>query len=242
MRTPTLRRTTPSLVTALIALAGLTGCGPKHHLDQYSFAGRTMALEVIAPPSPALLDDYYRVRRSDDAADVVGTVVQAGATAVKNAEAGRARARLDSAAARIDLSDALADRTLPRASRYLGVRPVSSSADADFLLEVHVRSLGIDARGRGAASLYTNSEVVLLDRRTGREIWNVRVRGTDRLTPRVRSADRLPGTIITAATLHTVSVADFHEALDQLVQLSSNVIVDELRESLRDAREKQDRR
>lgn len=222
-------------LAALIALVALAACGPKHHLDQYDFAGRTMGLVVIEPPAPGLLEDAYYVRASDD---VVGAVVQAGATAAKNAEAGRARARLDSATTGLDLAEALAQRTLPRASRYLGVRPVAGEADADFLLEVHLRSLGIDARGRSAASLYTNAEVVLLDRRTGREIWHVRVRGTDRLTPRVRGAGRLPGTIITAGTLHTVTVEDFREALDQLVQLSSNVIVDELRESLRDAREK----
>lgn len=235
MRSSAFRRPASCRLAAGAVLAVLTACGPKHHLDEYRFADRTLALVVLEPPVPNLLDDYYRVRASDD---VVATVVQAGATAAKNAEAGRARARLDSAAARVDLAALLADRTLRRASRYLGVRAATSEDDADFLLEVHMRSLGIDARGRGAASLYTNAEVVLLDRRTGREIWNVRVRGTDRLTPRVRSGDRLPGTIITAGTLHTVSVADFSAALDQLVQLSSNVIVDELRESLRDARDK----
>lgn len=235
MRTTMSRRPDLRPLAGLIASLALAACGPKHHLDQYTFAGRTMALVVIAPPAPGLLDDGYRVRASDD---IVGAVVQAGATVVKNAEAGRARARLDSATSRMGVADALARRTLERASRYLGMQPVEAPADADFLLEVHMRSFGIDARGRGAASLYTNAEAVLLDKRTGREIWNVRVRGTDRLTPRVRGADRLPGTIITAGTLHTVTVADFQQALDQLVQLSSNVIADELRASLREARRK----
>lgn len=155
---------------------------------------------------------------------------------MKNSEAGRARARLDSATTRAGLADALAHRTLERASRYLGMQAVQNTTGADFLLEVHMRSFGIDVRGRGAAELYTNAEVVLLDRRTGREIWDVSVRATDRLTPRVYGAGRLPGTVITAGTLHTVTVADFQDALDQLVQLSSNAIADELRESLRDAR------
>jgi hypothetical protein len=42
--------------------------------------------------------------------------------------------------------------------------------------------------------------------------------------------------IITAATLSTVSVEDFQQALDQLVTFSSNLIASELREKLRDAR------
>ena len=232
MRTTWTHRHGLQRLAAILAILGLAACGPKHHLDQYTFAGRRMALVVIAPTAPGLLESSY-VLRADD--DVVGTVVQAGATAMKNVEAGRARARLDSASSRAALADALARRTVERASRYLGMQPVQEAADADFLLEVHMRSYGIDVRGRGAATLYTNAEAVLLDRRTGREIWNARVRGTDRLTPRVLG-DRLPGTIITAGTLHTVTVADFQDALDQLMQLSSNVIADELRESLRDAR------
>lgn len=219
--------------TALSALALAAACGPKHHLDQYDFAGQRMALVVIAPPAPGLLESGYRVRANDD---VIGTVVQAGATAVKNAEAGRARARLDSATSRMALADALAERTRDRAARYLGMVPAASEADADFLLEIHMRSYGIDVRSRGAARLYTNAEAVLLDRRTGREIWNSRVRGTDRLTPHVVGMRGVPGTVITAGTLHTVTVADFQDALDQLVQLSANVIADDLREGLRDAR------
>lgn len=238
MRMSPSRRLGLQPVAGLLALPALVACGPKHHLDQYDFAGRTLAMVVVGPTAPALLEDAYRVRRTDGVPDVVGTVIQAGATAAKNAEAGRARARLDSATSRMSLADSLADRTIDRASRYLGVRPVEAADGADFLLEVHMRGYGIDARGRSAASLYTNAEVVLLDRRTGREIWNVRVRGTDRLTPRVRTRDRLPGTIITAGTLHTVGVADFQDAVDQLVQLSANVIIDELRESLRDARDR----
>lgn len=233
MRTTTLQRSRLHAAAMAGALILIAACGPKHHLDQYNFAGQRMALVVIAPPAPGLLESGYRVRGGDD---VIGTVMQAGATAAKNAEAGRARARLDSATSRMALADMLADRTRDRVGRYLGMTPVTSESDADFLLEIHLRSYGIDVRSRGAARLYTNAEAVLLDRRTGREIWNSRVRGTDRLTPHVVGMRGVPGTVITAGTLHTVTVADFQEALDQLVQLSANVIADDLREGLRDAR------
>lgn len=233
MRPATLDSRRMQCMTAVLALVLSAACGPKHHLDQYDFAGQRMALVVIAPPAPGLLEGGYRVRASED---VVGAVVQAGATAVKNAEAGRARARLDSATSRMGLAEALAGRTRDRAARYLGMTAVPSEADADFLLEIHMRSYGIDVRSRGAARLYTNAEAVLLDRRTGREIWNSRVHGTDRLTPHVVGMRGVPGTVITAGTLHTVTVADFQDALEQLVQLSANVIADNLRAGLRDAR------
>ena len=102
-----------------------------------------------------------------------------------------------------------------------------------------MKSFGLDARGQNSACLYTNAEAVLLDRRTGREIWNCAVHGTDRLTPRVRGAANVPGAgaIITASSLASMSVADFQDALQQLAELSSNVVADELRSALRDVRQ-----
>jgi hypothetical protein len=222
------------LAGALPLLAAAMACGRGHHLDQYSFAGRSMALVVIVPQAPLLLTPDYGVKRSDD---VLVAVVREGGKLARDAEGRRARARLDSAASGASVTDDLARQTLERASRYLGLRPVRIAADADFLLEVHMRSYGVDARGASAAYLFTNSEAVLLDRRTGREIWNATVHGTDRLTPLVRGTGPIPGAgVITAGTLRTVSVADFRDALDQLVTLSANRIADDLRSALRDVR------
>ena len=80
---------------------------------------------------------------------------------------------------------------------------------------------------------------VLLDRRSGREIWNVTVQGTDRLTPTIRGGSlggTVGGAIVTAGTLRTMTVADFQQALDQLMSLSSDVVAEELRAALREAR------
>lgn len=221
---------------ALVALAALalSACAGHHHLGEYTFAERSMAVVVLSSPAPDLLTSGYSVRADDP----VGSVLRAGTTAAKEVEARRARARLDSATARVGPTGDLAQRTLERASRYLGTRPVNSESDADFLLEVRMKNFGLDARGSSSAYLYTNAEAVLLDRRTGREIWNVSVHGTDRLTPRVRGAADVPGAgnIIAASSLASMSVADFQDALQQLAQLSSNVVADELRSALRDVR------
>ena len=234
MRAATIRPAVARLLAAALLLSlASTACGHGHHLGEYTFTDRSMALVVIAPRGPGLLTPGYGVNESDD---VVSAVVKAGSKVARDVEGRRARARLDSATSRVSIADTLARRTLDRTSRYLGLRPVSSSADADFLLEVHMRNYGVDARSESAAYLYTNAEAVLLDRRTGREIWNVEVHGSDRLTPSVGAGSIPGGGIITAGTLRTVTVADFQQALDQLVTLSSNRIADELRASLRDAR------
>jgi hypothetical protein len=233
MRQPSTLSRACTLAASVTLLLAASACGgARHHLNEYTFADRSLAVVVLNTPAPGLITGGYDLR-SDD---VVELAAKAGSKAVKDVEARRARARMDSATARMRLTDSLAKRALERSSRYLGVRPAASAADADYLLEIHMRNYGLDASGSSSASLYTNAEVVLLDRRSGREIWNVKVRGTDRLTPRVYGAGGVGGSIIAAGTLHTMTVGDFQAALDQLMTLSANVVADELRSALRDAR------
>lgn len=232
MHTPTRQYRLPMLAaTVVCALVAACG-GARFHLNEYTFAGRSLALVVLDNPTPGLITPEYDVRSTD----LIDVAIKTGSKVAKDVEARRAGARMDSATARMDLTDSLAMRTLARASRYLGVRPIGSSADADFLLEVRMRNYGLDARGTGAAWLYTNAEAVLLDRRTGREIWNVNVHGSDRVAPRINGTGEAGGAVIAAGALHSMTVEDFQQALDQLMSLSSNVVTDQLRAALRDAR------
>jgi hypothetical protein len=223
-------RVTGLLMATLFASA----CGGRHHLEQYNFSNKTIALVFIEPPTPELLHGWFNVRPSQSA---VQTVIRAGASVAKEIEARKATTRFDSAMHRVNFRVQLAERTLERASRYLGTRPVSSPDSADFVLEVQMKSFGIDARSNNATYLYTRAEAVLLDRRTGREIWNEDVRGRDQLTPWVYGGGVVPSAGISAITLSTVSVSDFQGALEQLVSYTSNLISNELREKLRDVRD-----
>jgi hypothetical protein len=226
-------RTRAATLLLACTLAALGACGRKHHLSEHTFANRSMSLVYDAPPAPQLLTGIHSLRDIDDP---VEAVMRASSGVAREVEGRKASARLDSATARVDLANRLAQKTLERASRYLGTRATSSSADADYLLEVHMRRFGLDVRYQSAAYLFTEAEAVLLDRRTGREIWSSEVRGTSRLTPFVRGSEHVPAGIITAGTLSTVSVQDFQEALDQLVGFSSMLITDELRGALRGVR------
>jgi hypothetical protein len=219
-------------IAAFALTAG--GCG-KHYLNQYDFSQKTLALVFIEPPQPELLHGWYNL---DVGSNAVTAVVGAGAKVAKEMEARRASARLDSAAVGLDVTTKLAQRTLERVSRYLGTRIVSTPEGADYVLELNMRSFGIDARSNRTTSLYARAEAVVLDRRSGREIWSEDVRGTDRLTPYVIGTATVPSAIFTAATLHQVTVADFREALDQLITFTSDIITNELREDLRDVRDK----
>jgi hypothetical protein len=223
------------ILGAVATIGALASCGGGHHLAEYPFASRTLAVVYIAPPSPVLLTSYYDLTSSQNP---IEAVVRAGADVAREKEGRKANARLDSATARIDIPAVLAQRTLQRASRYLGTRPINDEQQADYLMEVRMERFGINAKADEAAYLFTYAEAVLLDRRTGREIWNINVHGRDRLTPYVQSTSPIPGSVITASTLGSVSVAEFQGALNQLMDYSSNLITDELRAALRDVRNK----
>lgn len=228
-----------SLGLRLVAAAGMCGslaaCGGGHHLAEYPFASRTLAVVYTAPPTPELLTSYYDLTNSQNPLEAV---VRGAADVAREREGRRAKARLDSAAARIDIPTVLAQRTLQRASRYLGTRPVTDENQADYLMEVRLERFGINAKADEATYLFTFAEAVLIDRRTGREIWNVNVHGRDRLTPYVEASSPIPGSVIAAGTLGSVKVADFQNALNELIDYSSTLITNELRAALRDVRSK----
>ena len=218
----------------LPAIIALAGCGPHYHLNEYDFSGHSVALVYLAPARPVLRTG---VNDPPDAGSVTAAVLRTGSGVAKEIEGRRARTRLDSALTRVNVERLLSQRTLDRASRYLGARPVTQRNDADFLLEVDMHSFGIDARDESAAYLFMNATAVLLDARTGRELWSHDLHGYDRLTPYVRGTDPIPGGVITAGALGQVSVPEFQRVLEQLAYYSSDRITDELRAALRDARE-----
>jgi hypothetical protein len=219
---------------ALSALLALAACGPHYHLDEYDFSNHSVALVYLAPATPVLRTGAYDAA---DAGNVAQAVLRTGSGVAREIEGRRARARLDSALRHVDVATMLSQRTLDRASRYLGARPVQRRDGADFLLEVDMHSFGIDARDESAAYLFMNATAVLLDARTGRELWSHDLQGYDRITPYVRGTEQLPTGIITAGALGQVSVPEFQRVLAQLADYSSDRITDELRAALRDARE-----
>jgi hypothetical protein len=227
-----MRRHPEAFIFALLVAA--SGCGRKHYLAEYQFSDKALALSFIEPPSPELLTGLYDLRVSRNPITMAARV---GGGVAKEVEARRASARLDSAAASVDIPARLAQRTLERTALYLGARPVQSTSEADFVIEINMRRFGIDARSPHAAYLYTRAEAVLLDRRTGREIWSVDIHGSDRMTPFIVGTRSIPSSIFTAATIHNISVAEFQGALDQLVVASSNAITYQLRDKLRDVRD-----
>jgi hypothetical protein len=105
-------------------------------------------------------------------------------------------------------------------------------------MEIDVQRFGINASGGSSATLFVEGEAVLLDGRTGREIWNQEVEAWDQLTPSISGAGAAgAGGILTAAALTRITVAEYERILEQLADYAADVMTDELREDLRDARD-----
>lgn len=230
------RAPSPSRLLRFVALATavfVSACGGGHLLADYSFADHSLAMVDYGTPAPVLLTGGGG---GPDLDDPLGSLVEAGSRVAEEIEGRKARARLDSATARVDVGARMGDRILARGSRYLGADPVSDADRADYLLELDVRNFGIDARGRDAAYLFVVADAYLLEADRGVEIWSTEVRGHDRLTPSVAGKDPIPGDAVTAGVLSSLSVEDFRRVLERLADFSSDAVTDQLRSDLREMR------
>jgi len=53
------RATARAAFIGLGSVGALASCGGGHHLAEYPFTSRTLAVVYIAPPAPELLTSYY---------------------------------------------------------------------------------------------------------------------------------------------------------------------------------------
>lgn len=217
---------------ALATFFAAAGCGGTQHLADYNFSGRSIAVVYDRMPAPHLL-------LATDVPDVNGSVrqqiesvVNAGASVAKDVEGARAKARLDSAVRITDVAARFSARTLERASRYLATVPVTDPKRADFILEIEMQRSGFDLRHSSAARLYMDAQATLIDARSGREVWSTTVHSYNRVSPTVYSNTTLPGDIITTASLHTMTVQNMQDALNELAEFSADRVTSELRGGL----------
>jgi hypothetical protein len=222
------------ILIAVLAGAALSGCAARNRLANYDFRDQTLAVDWDFPPYPEVLTGPYFPRHPRDP---IHAIIHAGSRIAKEAEARRVRERLDSAAARVDVSSRVADRTGGRAARYLGTRLTSDRERADFILEVHLRDYGIDAEEwEAAANFFVDAEVVLLAAEDRRMVWKTRVRGRDPIAPAIFGRHSTLRNVVTAAALADLSVDDLVRALEQLADYTADRVTGRLRDALEDAR------
>jgi hypothetical protein len=215
---------------ALLSMIAAAGCRGTGRLGEYEYPGRTVALAKLGAPQPEILTGPYFFGYPQDP---IRAVITAGTRIVKEVEASKARARLDSATAQIDVGDRLSERTLERASLYLRTRPVTDQETADFVLEVRLRKYGIDAKEwNAAAHFFVDAEILLMDGRDGREIWNSGVRSRDPIAPAILGPGSVVREGVTAAAIANLSVAEMVRVLERLADYSADRLTEHLRDAL----------
>lgn len=224
-----LRRVCFSLPFMIVVPGLFTACRGTGRLADYEFAERSLAVRSLIPPHPEVLTGPWFL---DWPADPVRAVIRAGTRIAREIEASEVRARLDSAAASIDLAGRLADRAHDRAAFYLRADRSDEERNADFVAEIIVHEYGIDAEDwEAAAHFYIEARLVLLDGRDGRQIWDTKVKARDRIAPAVFG----PGAIrdvVTARALAGQSTEEIARALERLADYSADRITERLREAL----------
>lgn len=224
----------PVVIVASAVLVA-SGCSNKQRLGQYDYRGRTLALVTVGPPHPEVFRDLVLHVDRDDP---VGTLISVGSEVAREVQAHGVRERLDSAAAAVNVSERIADRTLVNAARHLRATPAEEPARADYELEVRVRRYGIVASSWSApASFLVDVDMMLMEGATGRRIWKTRVREHDEIQPAVWSLGGRPVTsVVTAIQLATMSTQEIERALESLADYAADQMLEKFVRALDEVR------
>ena len=220
--------------SCLIALVlSQAACASTGRLREYDFRDRSVAVVAIVPPRP-YVDTGSDVDLTDRSA--VGALLKIGTTVYRESQAGKLRARLDSASVGVDLADRIAGGVLERSARYLGANAIENSREADFHIEVQVEEYGVDARQwENGAWFHLEARLLLLDR-DGREIWEGRVDQNEQVTTSWFNVGSTGADIVTGSALGQLTVEEVTLALNAIADHSAFRLTEKLREVLEKAR------
>ncbi|HEX7119072.1 MAG TPA: hypothetical protein VF212_09805 [Longimicrobiales bacterium] len=231
-RVPSLTRFAAALTTLALAASA---CGPKHRLHEYDFRGRTLALATIAPPHPEI-DASSDL--SVDRDNPLESLLRVGSEIVRESEAEKLQARLDSAAAAVDVGARMAERVHQNAARHLRATPVDDGQTADFELEVRIERYGIVAASWTSGAYFNvEGDVLLLDGKSGRIIWDTHVRAWDPVRATAVGADeRAIDNVVTAIALARMSADQIERTFESLADYAADAVLRQFIEDLDDAR------
>lgn len=209
----------PLLLAALVAVGLLAaGCAAPHRLDEVDLGGRTVAVIAAVPPAGVVTGPWPMTNRQ--VAPPPGPIRRRYDAAL------RGQARLDSAAARVDVAGIVARRALVGAARTLNFRPTDDPRTADFVLDVRLLDYGFYARSFSRPIVFSaEAEVVLVERATEEVIWRRRVREREPVSPEVFGRE---GRRLTAGDLATLSAGEMALGLERLTALAADRIVERL--------------
>ncbi len=233
----TVRHPLLALLIASVALPVFSGCGPSNRLRDYTFDDRNIAVIAAIPPGPRVMSGSW-TEAFVDPYDPIGTAIRLGTASAKWEQARKAQARLDSAAANVDVAEIIARRALTGSAPTLGLRPVDDPIESDFVLDLRVYEIGLVADSYDGATYFAvEADIVLLDGPTRATIWEDKLREREVLTNVLFGLPPAAGNVVTARALARLSAEEMEHGLIRLAEFAADRVTRELREDFLRSRE-----
>ncbi len=207
----------------LVPALFMMGCGGGHRLARYDFSGHTLALDAPLAPVPRIITDLEGDIVEGVATRRIGAIFRAATSIAKEANAEKARRRLDKAADSVDVAMLVAEGVLPRTARYMDAIPTEDLDGADYVMILRIEHHGIYA-GRtydGSMEYFLEARVELVDNHSGRLVWKRDI-GVDE--PINDGGFYLFDNVRSAKALEEMSEADMIEALERLSRYTADAI------------------
>lgn len=185
-------------LAALAALALLSACGPSHQLARYDFAGKEFMFR------PVVASDASRVRIDIENPTPGGTVGAIVAGIGSDVLSGGAESKLHNAVRPIGVASAINSGVQRTVETYLSGTGVDAAGErTDFVVETVLRQCDVVSRATGVF-LRVEALCMLIDRRTGEEIWDEAEAVTSTITFTPSGAVPVPGVATAASVVNAV--------------------------------------
>ena len=195
-------------------------------LAQYELRDANIAARTFMPPRANVFTDLYLNLNPND---LVGTALSVGTSVVREAQAVKARARLDSAMALVDVPAIIEEEVLFRSAEILNFRPVNEADAADFVFNVDMKRYGVDASGWDVGAYFViDSQVELLDNAAHRRIWKGHVQAREPLSPRIFGLTYPVENVLDAVALSQLSVEEMASGMEYLANFTAELIAEKL--------------
>ncbi|MDZ7345454.1 MAG: hypothetical protein ONA69_01535 [candidate division KSB1 bacterium] len=202
----------------------VAGCS-SNKLRNYELRRTDIAARTFTPQRPQISTGGDIVI---DKNNPLGTILSVGSTVVKEIEAMKARARLDSAMMKVDIPALMEEEILFKAAELLSSRPINEVEAADFVLNIDLKEYGIDAQSWWTgAHFIIDTKVELIDQKAAKRIWKKRVRSREPLTSYIFGLGEV-NKILDAAALANLTVDQMAVGLKNLAEVASDEIARKL--------------
>ena len=197
-----------------------------NRLAQYEFREADIAAQTFMPPHANVftnLDIFI------DPDDLIRSAIRLGTSVVREVEAERARARLDSAMVLVDVPAIIEEEVLLQTAEMLDYRPVNEVHSADFVFTIDLKRYGIDASSWSAGTFFIiTARIELIDNEEHRRIWKGRVEAREPLSPRFFGLTNSIENVLDAIALSELSVEEMATGFEYLANFSAGLIAEKL--------------